>query len=61
VGVPFLLVLKQPDLGSALVFVGILFAMLFWAGARPLTLFLLAVARLRAPAAASAPWAGRSG
>ena len=42
VGVPFLLVLKQPDLGSALVFVGILFAMLFWAGARPLTLFLLA-------------------
>ena len=42
VGVPFLLVLKQPDLGSALVFVGILFAMLFWAGTRPLTLFLLA-------------------
>ena len=41
-GVPFLLVLKQPDLGSALVFVGILFAMLFWAGARPLLLFLLA-------------------
>lgn len=42
VGVPFLLVLKQPDLGSALVFVGILFAMLFWAGARPLVLFLVA-------------------
>ena len=35
VGVPFLLVLKQPDLGSAIVFVGILFAMLFWAGVRP--------------------------
>ena len=32
VGVPFLLVLKQPDLGSAIVFVGIAFAMLFWAG-----------------------------
>ena len=32
VGVPFLLVLKQPDLGSAIVFIGILFAMLFWAG-----------------------------
>lgn len=42
VGVPFLLVLKQPDLGSALVFGGILFAMLFWAGTRPLLLFLIA-------------------
>jgi len=42
VGVPFLLVLKQPDLGSALVFVGIAFAMLFWAGARPLLLFMIA-------------------
>ncbi len=41
-GVPFLLVLRQPDLGSALVFVGILFAMLFWAGVRPWLLFLLA-------------------
>ena len=60
VGVPFLLVLKQPDLGSALVFVGILFAMLFWAGARPLLLFLLA-----SPASAccwpSVRWAGRCG
>jgi len=42
VGVPFLLVLKQPDLGSALVFVGILFATLFWAGTRPLLLFMIA-------------------
>lgn len=42
VGVPFLLVLRQPDLGSALVFVGIFFAMLFWAGVRPRLLFLLA-------------------
>ena len=41
-GVPFLLVLKQPDLGSALVFVGILFAMLFWASVRLSLLFLLA-------------------
>jgi rod shape determining protein RodA len=32
----------QPDLGSALVFVGILFAMLFWAGTAPALLFLLA-------------------
>jgi rod shape determining protein RodA len=42
VGIPTLLVLKQPDLGSALVFVGIYFAMLFWAGVRPRMLFLLA-------------------
>ncbi|MDF3052509.1 MAG: mrdB [Geminicoccaceae bacterium] len=42
VGVPFLMVLKQPDLGSALVFVGIFFAMLFWSGVRPRLLFLLA-------------------
>ncbi|HEU4569560.1 MAG TPA: rod shape-determining protein RodA [Gemmatimonadales bacterium] len=41
-GVPFLLVLKQPDLGSAIVFAGILFAMLFWGGTRPWLLFLLA-------------------
>jgi rod shape determining protein RodA len=30
VGVPFLLVMKQPDLGSAIVFIGIFFAILFW-------------------------------
>ncbi len=41
-GIPSLLVLKQPDLGSALVFIGILFAMLFWAGVRPSLLLLLA-------------------
>jgi len=42
VGAAFLLVGLQPDLGSAIVFVGILFAMLFWAGVRPLLLLLLA-------------------
>jgi rod shape determining protein RodA len=42
IGVPFLLVLKQPDLGSAIVFIGIAFAMLFWAGVRPRLLFLIA-------------------
>lgn len=41
-GGPALLVLLQPDLGSALVFVGILLAMLFWAGVRPLLLLVLA-------------------
>jgi rod shape determining protein RodA len=42
VGLPFLLVLKQPDLGSAIVFIGIAFAMLFWAGVRPRLLFMIA-------------------
>ena len=41
-GVPAFLVLMQPDLGSALVFGGILFAALFWAGTAPSHLLLLA-------------------
>ena len=40
VGVPLGLVILQPDLGTALAFVGILFATLFWAGA-PIGLLLL--------------------
>lgn len=40
--VPFLLIAAQPDLGSAIVFAGILFAMLYWAGVRAPFLFLLA-------------------
>jgi len=39
-GIPCLLVLKQPDLGSAIVFVAILFFMLFWAGTKPSLLLL---------------------
>lgn len=42
VGLPFLLVMKEPDLGSAIVFIGIFFAMLFWAGVRPRLILLLA-------------------
>src|SRR3989442_15047957 len=41
-GIPFVLVMLQPDLGSAIVFVTILFAMLFWAGTKPQLLILLA-------------------
>jgi len=41
-GVPFGLVMLQPDLGSAIVFVAILFAMLFWAGTKAHLLLLLA-------------------
>ncbi|MDD4168825.1 MAG: rod shape-determining protein RodA [Desulfotomaculaceae bacterium] len=35
IGVPALLILMQPDLGTALVFLAIMFGMLFIAGARP--------------------------
>ena len=39
--VPCLLVLKQPDLGTAIAFVAILFTMLYWAGLPFLYLFFL--------------------
>ncbi|MEX0843140.1 MAG: rod shape-determining protein RodA [Gemmatimonadota bacterium] len=42
IGVPIGLVVLQPDLGTALAFVGILFAALFWAGTSPFLLLLLA-------------------
>ena len=32
VGIPWALIMMQPDLGTGIVFVGIAFAMLFWAG-----------------------------
>lgn len=41
-GLPTLLVFKQPDLGSAIIFVAILFLMLFWAGTKPSLLLLAA-------------------
>jgi rod shape determining protein RodA len=41
-GIPLVLVVLQPDLGTALAFVGILFAALYWAGTPTLFLFLLA-------------------
>ena len=39
--VPILLVFKQPDLGTALVFSILILPMFFWAGARPVHLFFL--------------------
>ncbi len=32
VGIPWLLIMAQPDLGTGIVFMGIFFAMLFWSG-----------------------------
>ena len=40
--VPFALIMAQPDLGSALVFIGVFFAMLWWAGVEWRMLVLLA-------------------
>ncbi len=38
---PMFLVAKQPDLGTSLVFIAILFPLLYWAGLRPLYLFFI--------------------
>ena len=38
---PALIVLNQPDLGTSLVMISVIFPMLYWAGARPFYLFLL--------------------
>ena len=38
---PALIVLNQPDLGTALVMISVIFPMLYWSGARPFYLFLL--------------------
>jgi rod shape determining protein RodA len=40
-GIPGVLTLLQPDLGTAIVFFFIFFGMLYWAGLRPIYLFLL--------------------
>ena len=56
--VPFLLVMRQPDLGSAIVFVGILFGMLFWAGVSPRLLLLLASPVVSLLLAADTRWWG---
>ena len=38
---PVAIVLNQPDLGTSLVMLSVIFPMLYWAGARPFYLFLL--------------------
>jgi rod shape determining protein RodA len=42
VAVPWLLIMAQPDLGSGIVFIGVLFAMLYWSGVPWQMLVLLA-------------------
>jgi rod shape determining protein RodA len=41
VALPILLIIQQPDLGTSLVFIAILVAMLYGAGMKPVNLFLL--------------------
>jgi len=41
VAIPFMLVALQPDLGSAIVFIALLFGTLYWAGLKPSLLLLL--------------------
>jgi rod shape determining protein RodA len=57
-GVPLVLVMGQPDLGSAIVFIGILFAMLFWSGVPPRLLLLLASPAVSLLLAADTRWWG---
>lgn len=57
-GVPLMLVMLQPDLGSAIVFVGILFAMLFWSGVSARLLLLLASPAVSLLLAADTRWWG---
>ncbi len=57
-GAPFLLVMLQPDLGSAIVFGGIVFAMLFWSGVKPSLLILLASPMVSLLSAVDTPWWG---
>jgi rod shape determining protein RodA len=40
VGIPWLLIMAQPDLGTGIVFIGICFAMLYWSGV-PIPLLVL--------------------
>jgi rod shape determining protein RodA len=42
VGIPWVLIMLQPDLGTGIVFVGIFFAMLFWSGVSWRLLLLVA-------------------
>jgi rod shape determining protein RodA len=42
VGLPWMLIMGQPDLGTGIVFVGVFFAMLFWSGISWRLLLLLA-------------------
>jgi len=53
--VPMLLILKQPDLGTAMVFTGVMIATLYWAGT-PVGLMFMLVSPMLALFIAIQPW-----
>jgi rod shape determining protein RodA len=55
VAVPMMLVFKQPDLGTAMVFAGMLIATLYWAGT-PVALLFLLISPMIALFMAIVPW-----
>ena len=58
VGVPWLLIMAQPDLGTAIVFIGIFFGMLFWSGVSWPLLVLVASPAISLILAFSTAWWG---
>ena len=58
VGIPWLLIMAQPDLGTGIVFIGIVFAMLFWAGVPWPLLVLLASPAVSLVLSFSTAWWG---
>jgi rod shape determining protein RodA len=56
VAIPWLLIMMQPDLGTAIVFIGILFAMLYWSGVSLPLLVLLASPAVSLILAFSTAW-----
>jgi rod shape determining protein RodA len=58
VGIPWLLIMAQPDLGTGIVFIGIFFGMLFWSGVPAPLLILLASPAVSLILAFSTRWWG---
>ncbi len=58
VGIPWTLIMAQPDLGSGMVFIGIFFLMLFWSGVSLPLLILIASPAISLALAFSTTWWG---
>jgi rod shape determining protein RodA len=56
VGIPFFIIFKQPDLGTAIIFIGIFLVMALWAGMSVTRLFLLASPLLSLVLLFAIPW-----
>ena len=58
VGIPWVLIMNQPDLGTGIAFIGIAFAMLYWAGVAWPLLLLVASPAVSLLLASSTKWWG---